>query len=83
VSRFGLVAAFTIRSIYNSDNNAVSIELEISGTLSLPRGHYSTKHCQYCQKHGINHQTLLCNYTNIPSDAEVYDEEHITYASVF
>jgi hypothetical protein len=44
---------------------------------------YGTKHCQYCQKHGINHQTLLCNYTNIPSDAEVYDEEHITYVSVF
>ena len=44
---------------------------------------YGTKHCQYCQKHGINNQILLSNYINIPSDAEVYDEEHITYASVF
>jgi len=42
VSRFGLVAAFTIRSLYNSDNNIVSIELEISGALFLPCGHYIT-----------------------------------------
>jgi len=41
VSRFGLVATFTIRSLYNSDKNIVSIELEISGALFLPRGHYS------------------------------------------
>jgi len=40
VSRFELVAAFTIRSVYNSDNFVVSIDLEISGTLFLPRGHY-------------------------------------------
>jgi hypothetical protein len=33
VSRFGLVAAFTIRSLYKSDNNVASIELEISGNL--------------------------------------------------
>jgi len=39
VSRFGLVAAFTIRSLYNSDNNKVCIKLEISGVLFLPRGH--------------------------------------------
>jgi len=39
VFRFGLVAAFTIRSLYNSNNNVVSIELEKSGTLFLPRGH--------------------------------------------
>jgi len=36
VSRFGLVAAFTIRSLYT----VVSIELEISGTLFLPCRHY-------------------------------------------
>jgi len=41
VSRFGLVAAFTIRSLYNSNNNTVSTELEISGALFLPRGHYN------------------------------------------
>jgi len=41
VSRFGLVAAFTIRSINDSDNNIVSIKLELSGILFLPRGHYS------------------------------------------
>jgi len=40
VSRFGLVAAFTIRSLYVSDNNVVPIELEISGVLFLSRGHY-------------------------------------------
>jgi len=28
------------RSLYNSDNNVVSIELEISGTSFLSRGHY-------------------------------------------
>jgi len=39
VSRFGLVAAFIIRSHYNNDNNVVSIELEISGDLFLHRGH--------------------------------------------
>jgi len=42
VFRFGLVAAFIIRSLYNSDNNTVSIELEISGVLFLPRGHYKS-----------------------------------------
>jgi len=36
VSRFGLVAAFTIRSLYNSDNNLASIELEISGAFIPP-----------------------------------------------
>jgi len=40
VSRFGLVTAFTIRSLYNSDN-VVSIELEISGNFFLPCGHYT------------------------------------------
>jgi len=37
-SRFGLVAAITIRLLYNSDNNIVSIELEILGALFLPVG---------------------------------------------
>jgi len=47
VSRFGLVAAFTIRSLYNSDNNVVSIELEISGTSFLSRGHYTYIYSMY------------------------------------
>jgi hypothetical protein len=38
VSRFGLVAEFTIRLFYNSDNNILSIELEISETSILPVG---------------------------------------------
>jgi hypothetical protein len=38
VSRFGLVAAFTIRSLYNSDNYVVFTELEISGALFPPVG---------------------------------------------
>ena len=40
MSRFGLVAAFTVRSLYNSDNY-IGMELEILGTLFLPQGHYS------------------------------------------
>jgi hypothetical protein len=37
-SRFGLVAVFIMRVLYNSDNNIVSIELEILGALFLPVG---------------------------------------------
>jgi hypothetical protein len=37
-SRFGLVAAITIRLLYNSDKNVVSTELEILGVLFLPVG---------------------------------------------
>ena len=39
--RFELVAAFIIRSLHNSDNNIVSIELEMTGVLFLPRGNYN------------------------------------------
>ena len=35
------MTAFTIRSLYKSDKNIVSIELEISGVLFLRRGHYT------------------------------------------
>jgi len=38
VFRFELVAAFTIRSLYNSDNYLVFIESEISGALFPPVG---------------------------------------------
>jgi hypothetical protein len=38
----GLVAAITIRQISDGDNNIVSIKLELSGVIFLPRGHYST-----------------------------------------
>jgi len=38
LSRFKLVASFTIRSLYNSDNNVAPIELEISGALFLVVG---------------------------------------------
>jgi len=41
VFKFELVAAFIIRSLHNSDNNIVSIELEMTGVLFLPRGHYN------------------------------------------
>jgi len=54
VSRFGLVAAFTIRSLYNSDNNVVSIELEISGALFLPCGHYISN-LSYMFRHIMHH----------------------------
>jgi hypothetical protein len=41
VFRFELVATFIFRSLYTSNNNTVSIELEISGALFLPRGQYN------------------------------------------
>jgi len=37
-----LVAAITIRSISDGDNNIVTIRLEVSGVILLPRGHYSS-----------------------------------------
>ena len=37
-----LVAAITIRSIRDGDNNIVTIRLEVSGVIFLSRGHYTT-----------------------------------------
>jgi len=41
MSIVGLVAAVTIRSFNDGDNNIVSIKLELSGVTFLPRGHYT------------------------------------------
>jgi hypothetical protein len=38
-----LVAAITIRSISDGDNNTATIRLEVSGVIILPRGHYTNK----------------------------------------
>jgi len=40
VSITGLVAAIIIRSISDGDNNIVTVRLEVSGIILLPRGHY-------------------------------------------
>jgi hypothetical protein len=41
-----LVAAITIRSINDGDNNIVSIKLELSGVIFLPHGHYNINNIQ-------------------------------------
>ena len=40
-----LVAAFTVRSINDGDNNIVSIKLEVSGIILLSRGHHNSICC--------------------------------------
>jgi hypothetical protein len=42
MSIVGVVAAITIRSFSDGDNNIVTIRLEVSGVTFLPRGHYKS-----------------------------------------
>ena len=48
MSIVGLVAAITIRSIYDGDKNVVSIKLEVSGVILLPRRHHCTITTDMC-----------------------------------